>query len=81
VVGQGDDSTEVRAALGGGLLPVYVRRQEGGKWFFVGLHEVTGSTAEIPAIKQRLKLPVITGSSRVVFLKRVQEAKTARTLE
>lgn len=60
-----------------GPLPVYVRRQEGGKWFFTGIHEVNGSTAELLAIKQRLKPPVITGISRVVFLKRVQEAKTA----
>lgn len=54
-----------------GPLPVYVRREEGGKWFFTGLHEVTGSTSELPAIKQRLKPPVITGISRIVFLKRL----------
>ena len=58
-----------------GPLPVYVRREEAGKWFFTGLHEVTGSTAELPAIRQRLKPPVITGISRIVFLKRVPEAK------
>ncbi len=58
-----------------GPLPVYVRRQEGGKWFFTGLHEVTGSTAELPAIEQRLKPPVITGISRIVFLKRLHEGK------
>jgi hypothetical protein len=67
----------VKLAETTGPLPVYVRRHEGGKWIFTGLHEVTGSTAEIPAIKQRLKPPVITGISRVVFLKRVQDAKTA----
>ena len=60
-----------------GPLPVYVRREEGGKWIFIGLHEVTGSSAELPAIKQRLKPPVITGISRIVFLKRLPEAKTA----
>jgi hypothetical protein len=58
-----------------GPLPVYVRREEGGNWFFTGLHEVTGSTAELPAIKQRLKPPVITGISRIVFLNRLPEAK------
>lgn len=57
-----------------GPLPVYVRRQEGGKWFYIGLHEVTGSSAELPAIKQRLKPPVITGISRIVFLKRLPTA-------
>ena len=59
-----------------GPLPVYVRREEGGKWFFIGLHEVTGSSAELPAIKQRLKPPVIRGISRIVFLKRLPEPKT-----
>ena len=54
-----------------GPLPVYVRREEGGKWFFTGLHEVTGSTSELPAIRQRLKPPAITGISRIVFLKRL----------
>lgn len=54
-------------------LPVYVRREEGGKWIYIGLHEVTGSSAEIPAIKQRLKPPQITGISRIVFLKRLPE--------
>lgn len=65
----------VKLAETTGPLPVYVRRQEGGKWFFIGLHEVTGSTAELPAIKQRLKPPVITGISRIVFLKRRSESK------
>ena len=57
-----------------GPLPVYVRREEGGKWFYIGLHEVTGSSAELPAIKQRLKPPVITGISRIVFLKKLPAA-------
>ncbi len=60
-----------------GPLPVYVRREAGGKWFYTGLHEVTGSTAELPAIRQRLNPPVITGISRVVFLKRLPEAQTS----
>lgn len=67
----------VKLAETAGPLPVYVRRQEGGKWFFIGMHEVTGSTAELPAIKQRLKPPVITGISRIVFLKRLSESKPA----
>ena len=53
-----------------GLLPVYVRREEGGKWIFIGTHEVTGNSTELDALKQRLKPPVITGISRIVFLKR-----------
>lgn len=53
-----------------GQLPVYVRREEGGKWFLIGLFEVTGNSTELDAIKQRLKPPVITGISRIVFLKR-----------
>jgi hypothetical protein len=53
-----------------GPLPVYVRREEGGKWIFIGLHEVTGSSTDPEALKQRLKPPVITAISSVVFLKR-----------
>lgn len=76
-VGRKPDLTKwgVTLAETTGPLPVYVRRQEGGKWFFTGLHEVTGSTAELPAIKQRLKPPVITGISRIVFLKRLPETR------
>jgi hypothetical protein len=56
-----------------GPLPVYVRREEGGKWIFIGLREVTGNNIEPEALKQRLKPPVITAISRIVFLKRCQE--------
>ena len=58
-------------------LPVYVRREEGGPWFFTGLHEVSGNTTEVEEIRRRLKPPVITGISRIVFLKRCQGAATA----
>jgi hypothetical protein len=61
----------VKLAETTGPLPVYVRREEGGKWFFIGLHEVTGSSADLNDIRQRLKPPVITGISRIVFLKRL----------
>jgi len=54
-----------------GPLPVYVRREEGGKWIYLGLHEVTGSSTELNAIKHRLKPPVITNISRIVYLKRL----------
>lgn len=57
-------------------LPVYIRRDEGGKWFYSGLHEVTGSTAELPAIRERIQPPLITGISRIVFLKRLPTATT-----
>jgi hypothetical protein len=60
-----------------GPLPVYVRREEGGPWFFTGLHEVTGNTADVEEIRRRLKPPVITGISRIVFLKRCQGAAAA----
>jgi len=54
-----------------GPVPVYVRRAEGGKWIYLGSHEVTGSSTELNAIRHRLKPPVITGISRIIFLKRV----------
>jgi hypothetical protein len=57
-----------------GPLPVYVRREEGGQWFFIGLREVVGSTTEPEALRQRLKPPAITAISRVVFLKRSDRA-------
>lgn len=62
-----------------GPLPVYVRREEGGPWFFTGLHEVIGNTTEVEEIRRRLKPPVITGISRIVFLKRCQSAAPAST--
>lgn len=52
-----------------GPLPVYVRREEGGKWFYLGLHEVAGSSTDYDDIKRRLKPPEITGISRIVYLK------------
>jgi hypothetical protein len=60
-----------------GPLPVYVRRAEGGPWFFTGLHEVTGNTTEMEELRRRLKPPVITGISRIIFLKRCQGATPA----
>jgi hypothetical protein len=61
----------VKLAEAKGTIPVYVRREQGGKWFYTGLHEVTGSTAEPEALKQRRQPPVIIAISRVVFLKKV----------
>ena len=66
----------VKLAETSGPLPVYVRREEGGQWFYAGLHEVTGSTAELPAIRERIQPPLITGISRIVFLKRLPTATT-----
>ena len=57
-----------------GPLPVYVRREEGGNWFFTGLYEVTGSSTDPAVIRPRLKPPVIKGISRIVFLKRAGSA-------
>lgn len=54
-----------------GPLPVYVRREEGGQWFFTGHYEVAGTSVDPEEIKQRLKPPTITAISRIVFLKRV----------
>lgn len=54
-----------------GPLPVYVRREVGGKWFFTGNYEVTGSSVDPEEIKQRLQPPVITAISRIIFLRRI----------
>jgi hypothetical protein len=53
-----------------GPLPVYVRRTEGGKWFYNGLHEVTSHTADPAIIRTRLQPPKITAISRIVFMKK-----------
>lgn len=58
-----------KLALTTGPLPVYVRREEGGQWIYVGRHEVSGSTTDFNDIKRRLNPPAITGISRIVFLK------------
>ena len=58
-----------------GPLPVYVRRVEGGKWFYTGLYEVTGSSTEPDVIRPRLQPPVITVISRIVFLQRFGSAR------
>ncbi len=58
-----------------GPLPVYVRREEGGQWFYTGLHEVTGTTVESAELWRRIKPPTITGISRVVFMKRCEPVK------
>ena len=52
-----------------GPLPLYVRREEGGKWIYAGLREVAGTNTDLAAIRQRLKPPAITGISLIVFLK------------
>lgn len=61
----------LRLAETKGPLPVYVRRTEGGPWFYLGLHEVTSHTAEPAVIRTRLQPPKITAISRLVFMKKV----------
>jgi len=56
-----------------GPIPVYVRRDEGGEWFFIGWREVTGSTREPDDIRPRLKPPTITAIARVVTMRRVPQ--------
>jgi hypothetical protein len=53
-----------------GPLPVYVRRTEGGKWFYNGLYEVTSHTTDPTIIRPRLLPPKIVAIDRLVFLKR-----------
>ncbi|NBN95479.1 MAG: hypothetical protein EBV31_07680 [Verrucomicrobia bacterium] len=78
VVGKGYEFDEVRSFLGGGIklaetrgpLPVYVRRTEGGQWFYNGLYEVTSHTTDPTIIRPRLMPPKIVAIDRLVFLKR-----------
>ncbi len=55
-----------------GPIPIYVRREQGGKWFYTGRYEVTGSTTQLEELKRRVKPPTITAISRVVFMKRIK---------
>ncbi|NBX35297.1 hypothetical protein EBR16_08065, partial [bacterium] len=54
-----------------GPLPVYVRRTEGGRWFFNGLHEVTSATTDPALIRPRLQPPKIVAVAQVVFLRKL----------
>jgi len=49
-------------------IPLYVRREPGGKWIYQGIFRVTGSTTDPAALRLRLNPPTITNISRVVFL-------------
>jgi hypothetical protein len=60
----------IRLAETRGQLPVYVRRTEGGKWFYNGLFEVTSHTTDPAIIRPRLLPPKIVAIAQLVFLKR-----------
>ena len=53
-----------------GPLPVYVRRTEGGKWFYNGPFEVTSHTTDPAIIRPRLMPPKIVAVAQIIFLKR-----------
>jgi hypothetical protein len=52
-------------------LPVYVRRHAGGRWHYLGLHEVTGQTTDPAQIRPRLQPPKIVAVAQVVFLRKL----------
>jgi hypothetical protein len=54
-----------------GLLPVYVRRTEGGKWFYNGEFQVTSDSTDPAIIRPRLQPPTIVAIAQLVFLKRI----------
>ena len=54
-----------------GPLPVYVRRTEGGPWFFKGNYEVTSHTTDPALIRPRLQPPKIVAVAQVVFLRKL----------
>jgi hypothetical protein len=49
-------------------LPVFVRRETGGLWFYTGMHQVSNHTKDPEAIRERLQPPVINAISHIVFL-------------
>ena len=61
----------VKLAETRGPLPVYVRRTEGGPWFFKGLHEVADHTTNPADIRPRLMPPKIVAIAQVILLGKV----------
>ena len=72
-VGRKDDQAKwgIKLAETRGRLPVYVRRTEGGNWFYNGLYEVTSHTTDPALIRPRLLPPKIVAIAQLIFLKRV----------
>lgn len=54
-----------------GPLPVYVRRTEGGPWFYLGLFQVAGQTTDPRDIRPRLMPPKIVAIAQVILLSKV----------
>lgn len=54
-----------------GPLPVYVRRTEGGPWFYKGLHKVSDHTTNPADIRPRLMPPKIVAVAQVILLSKV----------
>lgn len=54
-----------------GPLPVYVRRTEGGPWFYLGLFQVAGQTTDPRDIRPRLMPPKIVAIAQVILLRKV----------
>jgi hypothetical protein len=54
-----------------GPLPVYVRRTEGGPWFYKGLYEVSDYTTDPKDIRPRLVPPKIVSVAQVILLKKL----------
>lgn len=52
-------------------LPVFVRRQPGGPWFYTGTFQVSSHTNDPEAIRQRLQPPTITSISKIIFLNNI----------
>jgi hypothetical protein len=56
-----------------GPLPVYVRRTEGGPWFYQGLFQVAGQTTDPRDIRPRLMPPRIVAIAQVILLRKVPD--------
>jgi hypothetical protein len=72
-VGRKDDQPKwgIKLAETKGPLPVYVRRTEGGRWFYNGRYEVTSATTDPALIRPRLQPPKIVAVAQVVFLRKL----------
>lgn len=56
-----------------GPLPVYVRRTEGGPWFYKGRHDVLDQTTDPRDIRPRLMPPKIVAIAQVIRLRKLAD--------
>jgi hypothetical protein len=68
---EGQAEWGIKLAETSGPLPVYVRRTEGGPWFYNGLYKVSDDTTDPRDIRPRLMPPKIVAIAQVILMSKV----------